>query len=1069
MMFTLMQSLSRLSRQFSMGSFAVQSTIPVVIAFCLMLFLRQRSAAIRHRVWLLGLLATLITSLTWVVFPKVSIGILPQSLVWSGVVANSAIPKPADGLTGSSEAPVSDSNPLAVGESTDSPSMRTEPSSTMRSDGHSPPTLGDWHEVLVLGWLVGLTLGALMFLLAVLWQWTRVRSLSKIDDPEWLASVDEASRQLGLQFTVESLASSESQVPATVGFFWPKLIVPLDWSSWSLEQRRCILLHELAHVQRYDVASQLLARVVLLIHWFNPLIWYATAQLRAEREVASDDCVLNTGQTASSYAQQLLSTVTRYRTATLITPVAMAHTNRIDDRVRMILDPEQDRKPMGLRFSFVSLVLASVLSFGLGMFTLTPSALADETGLPDSKTPVWRENYTVEYPGALPVSVAFSSDGSKLLTGDTTGEIMALLLEAENPTYAWKTQVGGSHPAVAYSPDGGTAYCTTTNGVVILGAEKGDEKARIVEENSQPICVDVFPDKEINATTSFHQIVFGNSRGYFVRTWANSIPPENAGTISTSTLSEGREPGDLMAAPIAVDPRGRSAIMTGPIDGTGQVAGKAGRNVLWAYVCGDYDEGSPGNRVMKGHASQVVAAAWSKSGSIAVTGDASGRIIEWKAADMKESTRRELNGRVGALAISDDGRHIAAYVLGKTSRVVVWNSSEADAELQTIHVDSDDLSGPNVFASLDFSADGNRLAACAGNKSWLQEDPQWVGKVHLWNFSQSPSQQPAPKLAFETAKRKAQSNIVIPNNHAMYVSASEEGAVDSYDVDDGKILMRMVIGEMPIRRIELSSDRKWMAIEQLTSSNDEVDVQVMHANFHPRRATISACQKLLGLSKHGTHVAVIRNNKIELWDTVNSKLVQSASFLYRQVDASKFSPDGQLLAIADQRKLHLWQWKENAHEEISLEAPLSALAFSPGGEFIAEGPSDGNTVNIRDVQSRSVVRSLEAPRGIKAAGLRFTQGGRVLIGADSKEREASSSNAMTEPRIFLWDVASGELAHQLEIAGLPRSFDVSPNELYLVSQVEDKDGVRLAGWRLDGKEVTVNSGRNDRPAADTKD
>jgi hypothetical protein len=71
--------------------------------------------------------------------------------------------------------------------------------------------------------------------------------------------------------------------------------------------------------------------------------------------------------------------------------------------------------------------------------------------------------------------------------------------------------------------------------------------------------------------------------------------------------------------------------MTGPIDTTGQAGGVKGKNVLWAYVCGNYDQGSPGNRVMVGHSATVVSAAWAKDGGTTVTGDAAGRLIVWDA------------------------------------------------------------------------------------------------------------------------------------------------------------------------------------------------------------------------------------------------------------------------------------------------------------------------------------------------------------------------------------------------------------------------------------------------------
>ena len=55
-------------------------------------------------------------------------------------------------------------------------------------------------------------------------------------------------------------------------------------------------------------------------------------------------------------------------------------------------------------------------------------------------------------------------------------------------------------------------------------------------------------------------------------------------------------------------------------------------------------------------------------------------------------------------------------------------------------------------------------------------------------------------------------------------------------------------------------------------------------------------------------------------------------------------------------------------------------------------------------------------------------------------------------------------AHQLPItAGLPQTLDVSPNGRYLVAMLEDSDGVKLSGWRLDGEDPVTEAGR--RPPA----
>ena len=508
--------------------------------------------------------------------------------------------------------------------------------------------------------------------------------------------------------------------------------------------------------------------------------------------------------------------------------------------------------------------------------------------------------------------------------------------------------------------------------------------------------------------------------------------------------------------------------MTGPIDGTGQITGEAGKNVLWAYVCGDYSEGSPGNRTMKGHAATVVSAAWSKEGSVAVTGDADGRVIEWNATNMKETHRRELGGRVAALAVSPNGKRLAAYIVGKQARVFVWNAGESTRKLKSIHTNLADLSGPLVTASLDFSPDGKRLAGCASDKSWRDTPDEKKGSVHVWQLSSSPKSQPAPRLAWEN-KSGSHANCVMPDNNMLLRSASKEGALDINDIDDGTILSRITFGDVLLRRIELSADRRWMAIEQFAKPGDKTfDVIVRGSNILPARGTVAKCQQLLALAPGGKLVAVIRDEILELWNTEEKpKLIKKAPFKHKRVDAASFSPDGTALAISDATTLVLWRWSEDTHDRIDLNEKVTALEFSPDGRLLAEGPASGTAIRIRDISTRKVVRSLTVDHELSVPGMAFTQGGRVLIACDKSVSSKQSANKISRPRIFLWDTADGSLAHELEVPGLPTSFDVSPNELWLVARVAGSGGTKLLSWRLDGKKVAVPQ-RGGPPAAPAK-
>ena len=164
---------------------------------------------------------------------------------------------------------------------------------------------------------------------------------------------------------------------------------------------------------------------------------------------------------------------------------------------------------------------------------------------------------------------------------------------------------------------------------------------------------------------------------------------------------------------------------------TGPPRRETGRNVLWAWVAGNYEEGSPGNRLLEGHDAVVVSAAWSKDGKTATTGDSQGRVILWDAKTMQETRRLELGARVAALALSSGGENIAAVAVGKQAEFFIWESAKPPTKPRPVHVESADFSG-SIHACLAFSPDGNQLAGSAINTAWLVRSGDLVGKLRVW-------------------------------------------------------------------------------------------------------------------------------------------------------------------------------------------------------------------------------------------------------------------------------------------------------------------------------------------------
>jgi len=102
------------------------------------------------------------------------------------------------------------------------------------------------------------------------------------------------------------------QVPTLSGILRPQIWMPRSWlAHFSDDELRRILLHELGHARRGDLAVQWLFALAQCLHWFNPLVWLAARAAQLDREMACDAWVLARYYPGGSdaYGATLLKTV----------------------------------------------------------------------------------------------------------------------------------------------------------------------------------------------------------------------------------------------------------------------------------------------------------------------------------------------------------------------------------------------------------------------------------------------------------------------------------------------------------------------------------------------------------------------------------------------------------------------------------------------------------------------------------------------------------------------------------------------------------------------------------------
>jgi len=156
--------------------------------------------------------------------------------------------------------------------------------------------------------------------------------------------------------------------PAVLGVWRRRVVLPLDFdSAFDAEERRLMLRHEGVHLRRADNAWNLLASVLLALHWFNPIAWWAWRCLRVDQETSCDAAVLReeSSDALAVYAGALLKVQGVVLTPPLATSWRPSHP--LVERVRMLelhrISPARHRA--GLRLATLSILLAGIGGYAL--------------------------------------------------------------------------------------------------------------------------------------------------------------------------------------------------------------------------------------------------------------------------------------------------------------------------------------------------------------------------------------------------------------------------------------------------------------------------------------------------------------------------------------------------------------------------------------------------------------------------------------------------------------------------------------------------------------------------------
>ena len=360
---------------------AVKGIVLLLVAGGLTLLMRRASAAAKHSVWTAALIALLVMPFLSSHTPSISI---PVPVDWAvsdptiraaqpleitdrmpvRVLQVPVEPAPArdvaattiaaDGPPAEAEAGAGVTAAAAPPSAPDASSQRvqrgvdhtaaTNPVHVRAAEAASAEK-SPWFVRVAWIWLAGVVLVAGWFALqhaSVRWLEQQARP---IPDDATHRMITLLAASIGLRRNVRVLEGSVATMPMTWGVWRPVVLLPAGAAQWSTQRLRDVLLHELAHIKRADLLTQVLAQFACTLHWFNPLVWVAARRMYVEREHACDDYVLGTGTRPSEYASNLLEVARSLRRspATSMAAIAMAGRSTLSERLLAVLDDTRQR------------------------------------------------------------------------------------------------------------------------------------------------------------------------------------------------------------------------------------------------------------------------------------------------------------------------------------------------------------------------------------------------------------------------------------------------------------------------------------------------------------------------------------------------------------------------------------------------------------------------------------------------------------------------------------------------------------------------------------------------------
>jgi WD40 repeat protein len=611
------------------------------------------------------------------------------------------------------------------------------------------------------------------------------------------------------------------------------------------------------------------------------------------------------------------------------------------------------------------------------------------------------------------VSLAFSSTGCLLATGDVDGEIRLWLADGEQ-RLTLKGHAGWAW-SLAFDWDDRLLASSSSDGSVRLWNIENSRCLHVLHGHTDAVWSVTFCVRAGSQPSELVQLLATGSEDQTIRLWdvqtgaCLSVLQAHSGAVhSIGFSSDGRT--------LASGSQDQTIRLWNIWEGTCEAVLEDGSGGVWTIAFspdGQYlaSGGNDGSiriwdvrqkvclSVLKGHTDWVWSVSFSPDGQTLASGSNDGSIRLW---DLKNGTCLSiLQGHISGVRsvafnpVMREDQLLASASLDFSMRL--WNGRDSTC-LKVLQ------GHPAGVWTVTFSPDGQTLASGS-----------YDGLVHLWDVSTGTC------LSALQGHTNWVRSVVFHLNHEILASSSNDAQIRLWDVSTGTCLKVLQGHTSGVRSLSFSPHRAngdTGGPSILASSSFDTSIRLW--DIHN-----GTCSKVLqghtdwvwsvAFSPDGNLLASCSNDlSIRLWNVQDGSCFRVLQGHISGVRSIAFSPDGRwLLSGGDDQDLRLWDVQTGDCLKTLQDHTgwIWSVAFSPDGQWFASGGHD-QIVRLWHSQSGNCIKKLPGHTGW-VSSVSFSAVGQLL---------ASGSQDET---IKLWDICTGQCVKTLRVDRLYENMNIT--------------------------------------------